>query len=286
MKKILFILGHNRLTGVNTWAVTLGDFLIRRGYIVDFEIKRDIDYNTKIDGIITQLQTLKTSIFTKVFPDYNSYDYCFVNYNIHQKFVKPERTIFVSHGSMYEPYRPLGKVYKHVAVTGRSQEILNAEVVINNGIDLDKFSPTTGCRNHPRTAINIFRGIPNYSLYKSCENLGIQLSHIAVEDDVYLHITKNDFVVGYGRSCYEGMAMGKPVLVHGVFGHDGWIKPENFETFLFRNCSGWSNHLQLTLQELQTVIEQYNPEDGPVNRKLAEKYLSAELMTTKFEELF
>ena len=134
--------------------------------------------------------------------------------------------------------------------------------------------------------MNIFRGIPNYSLYKSCVNLGIELKHIAGFEDVDEQIKPNDMIIGYGRSAYEGMASGKPVFVSGPFGTDGWIKPETFEVFLFRNCSGWAGRMHLSLQELQKFIEQYDAADGMVNRQLAEKYLSAEIMINKFEELF
>ena len=286
VKKILIILGHNRLSGVNTWAYTLGDFLIRRGHKVDFEVKKDFDYNPNIQGIYTSLKKLKTTIYDKTLPDYDSYDYAIVNYNIHQKFVLPEKIIFVSHGGMFEPFVPFGKVYVHIAISGRTQEILKAGVVIQNGIDLRKFRPTKSAKMPPQKALNIFRGIPNYSLYKSCVNLNIELEHIAGAENVEEQIKLNDIIIGYGRSAYEGMASGKPVLVNGPFGHDGWVKTENFEKFLYRNCSGWTGKTFPNLQELTEILKQYNAADGRINRKLAEKYLDAEIMTNKFEELF
>jgi glycosyltransferase involved in cell wall biosynthesis len=286
MKRILIVLGHNRFTGVNTWAYTLGDFLIRRGHKVDFEIKKDYEFVDNFDGVIPTFQKLKSTIYIKTLPDYNSYDYSIINYNTHQKYIDKNKIIFVSHGSMYEPYVPFGKVHAHVAVSARTQEIVGGDVVIHNGIDLEKFRPTTFPKTPPRKALNIFRGIPNYSLYRACENLGIELTHISQEDDVMTSIKENDIIVGYGRAAYEGMASGKPVLIHGVSGHDGWIKTANFETLFIRNCSGWTNKLKLSIQELQEVLGQYDPNDGIANRKLAIKYLSAETMATKFEELF
>jgi hypothetical protein len=286
MKRILIILGHNRLTGVNTWAYTLGDFLIRSGHVVDFEIKKDFQYQHNTQGILESLDRLNANIFLDTKPAYDSYDYCIVNYNLHQKFCDPKKTIFVSHGSMDELYKPFGKVHAHVAISGRTKEILNADVVIHNGIDLKKFVMTKMPKSQPKMALNIFRGIPNYSIYKSCEILDIQFEHIGGVEDVAEQIKKQDFIIGYGRSAYEGMAAGKPVLVHGVFGTDGWIRPENFEKLFYRNCSGWAEKLHLSLQELTEMLKEYKAEDGPINRGLAEKYLSAELMTTKFEELF
>jgi glycosyltransferase involved in cell wall biosynthesis len=287
MEKILIVLGHNRLTGVNTWAFTLADFLIRRGHQVDFEIKKDFDYVSNLEiGIENLLDTIKVMIYVKTLPDYNSYDYCILNYNIHQKYIKSEKIIFVSHGSMFEPYTPFGKVYAHVAISERTQKATNANVVIHNGIDLIKFRVTKLAKTPPTKALNIYRGIPNYSIYRSCANLNIEYKHIAgsinVEDEIKIH----DIIVGYGRSAYEGMASGKPVLVHGPFGTDGWIKSENFESFLYRNCSGWTGAYFPTLQELQLLLEEYSAADGMNNRKLAEKYLSADYMANKFEELF
>ncbi len=286
MKKVLIILGHNRLSGVNTWGYTLGDFLIKRGHKVDFEVKKDFDYIPNLVGIYAPLNRLQTTVYSETLPDYNSYDYCIVNYNLHQKYISKEKTIFVSHGSMWEPFGPFGKVYAHVAVSKRTQKATGADIVIHNGIDLRKFRPTKFPKTPPQKALNIFRGIPNYSLYKSCVNLNIELKHIAGAEDVEEQIKKHDMIIGYGRSAYEGMASGKPVLVHGPFGTDGWIKPENFEGFLYRNCSGWTGDFHPTLQELTEILKQYNAADGQINRRLAEKYLDAENMTNKFEELF
>ena len=286
MKQILIILGHNRLTGVNTWAYTLGDFLIRRGHKIDFDIRKDFDYKPDIEGIYAPLNKLQITVYSKTLPDYNSYDYVIVNYNVHQKFVVPNKTIFVSHGSMFEPYKPFGKVYAHVAVSGRTQEILKADLIIHNGIDLEKFRPTKFAKTPPQKALNIFRGIPNYSLYKSCVNLNIELKHIASSEDVGKQIKNYDIIIGYGRSAYEGMSAGKPVLVSGPFGTDGWIKPENFERFLYRNCSGWAGRTFPNLQELTEFLQEGDTADGMANRKLAKKYLDAEIMADKFEELF
>ena len=285
-KKILIILGHNRLTGVNTFAFTLADFLIRRGHKVDFEIKKDFDYDPNIQGIYTSLKRLKTTIYDKTLPNYDFYDYHILNYNIHQKFVQVGKTIFVSHGSMDEFYKPFGKIYARIAISKRTQKAVNADVVIHNGIDLKKFRPAKVVKTPPKKALNIFRGIPNYSLYKACKNQEVQLEHIAGVKDVASCIKTQDFIVGYGRSAYEGMASGKPVLVSGPFGTDGWIKPENFDELSYRNCSGWARKKHPNIQELEEIIKEYDAADGFVNRGLAEKYLSAELMTTKFEELF
>jgi hypothetical protein len=286
MKTILIMLGHNRLTGVSTWAYTLADFLIRRGHKVDFEVKKDFDYmpNVKVP-VFDLLKTINTNVFFETRPDYDAYDYCIINYNIHQKFTSPEKIIFVSHGSMFEPYSPFGKVHAHVSVSERTQKATNADLVILNGVDLEKFRVTKFPKNPPKKALNIFRGIPNYSLFKSCEKHGIDFRHVASALNIENEITPNDIIIGYGRSAYEGMASGKPVLVHGSFGTDGWIKPDTFESFLYRNCSGWTGAYFPTLPQLIELLGEYDPDDGMVNRRLAEQYLSAETMTDKFEEL-
>ena len=284
--KLLIILGHNRLSGVNTWAYTLGDFLIKRGHKVDFEVKKDFDYVPNLEGIHASLSKLQTTVYSKTSPDYNSYDYCIINYNIHQKYVVPNKTIFVSHGTMFEPFTPFGKVYAHAAISKRTQKAVNADVVIHNGIDLRRFRPTKFPKTPPQKALNIFRGIPNYSIYKSCVNLNIEYKHIAGSENVDDQIKNYDIIIGYGRSAYEGMASGKPVLIHGPFGTDGWIKSKNFEEFLYRNCSGWTGEAFPNLQELTELLQEYDAADGQINRRLAEKYLDAEDMINKFEELF
>lgn len=286
MKKILIILGHNRLTGVNTWAFTLGDFLIRKGYEVDFEIKKDFEYVENLEVNITNLlSTINTTIYEGTLPDYDSYDYYVINYNLHQKFVPYNKIIFVSHGSMFDHYRPFGKVYAHIAVSERTKKATGADLVIHNGVDLGKFKVVKMPKTPPKKALNIFRGIPNYSIYKACDNLGIDYQHIGTTLNVNNVINQNDFIIGYGRSAYEGMASGKPVLIHGPFGTDGWIKADNFEKFLYRNCSGWTGAYFPNIQQLEALLSQYDAKDGWVNRRLAEQYLSANLMVDEFEKL-
>lgn len=35
-------------------------------------------------------------------------------------------------------------------------------------------------------------------------------------------------MIGLGRSALEGIAAGRPVIVHGVPGADGWVTPERY----------------------------------------------------------
>ena len=151
------------------------------------------------------------------------------------------------------------------------------------------------------------RGEIALRIIRACRELNIKLDYWKViEKDVTKKIEESDFVMGYGRSVYEAMSMGKPVL---VFGHnsptnknklkstgissnvedgfsDGWIDENNFKKLLYRNCCGWSKKIYIdNKNDMISLIEGYDYKMGNVNRTLAEKHLSSISMINSFKEV-
>ena len=284
--KILIILQHNRLTGVNSWAYTLTNELIKLGFFVDIQIK---NLETYLSIFENNIKKIASNIYIAKIAPYKKYDVIICNYDwdLHDvAFVKAVK-IFVSHGCMFHAYRPSLPVSAHIGISETVVEIYHCDYLIRNGIDLIRFKSYYPDNNFPKNVAFLSRNEPDSNLIKACKYLDIKCKHIKDKWDVENQIMDCDFVIGYGRSCYEGMASGKPVFIYGHNGADGWVKKENFEYFLKRNCSGWSKHINLAdYKDVADQISQYNSCDGNTNRKLSEKYLDSKKMAEKYKEIF
>ena len=80
------------------------------------------------------------------------------------------------------------------------------------------------------------------------------------------------------------MSCGRNALVFDYQGADGLVTPESILSFRRRNCSGRTNHIQYTAEELYLELAGYNNEYGPELREyilenndvktIAKQYLS------------
>ena len=196
----------------------------------------------------------------------------------------------------------VGEVNYHVAVSERIQEYYNADEVIHNGIDLDHFKMVNEPNSIPKNVVLISRYDSDYTLHYACKLLGLNLLHLQYEENIIEHLQSADIVIGAGRSSYEGMSCGKPTLVYnslckdssGKLLVDGWIKKNNFEKLLYRNCSGFGigdagefkqDFYVKFVEDWMHLLTIYNNSDGNENRKLAEKYLSSEVIVYKFDKV-
>ena len=291
MNKICLFLGHNRFTGVNTWALTLVNELIKFNYEVDVIIENNNLSFGYVNGYDEFIKKIPTNVCCdKSYLD-NKYDCAIISYNVHLGILDVP-TIFVSHSTKQDISTLVGKVNYHVAVSELIRESYNADEVILNGIDLDYFKMVNEPKSIPKNVVLISRYEPDYTLHYACKLLKLNL----------LHLQYADIVIGAGRSSYEGMSCGKPTLVYnslckdssGKLLVDGWIKENNFERLLYRNCSGFGigntgefkqDFYVKYVEDWMHLLTIYDKYDSNKNRKLAEKYLSAEVMGYKFDKV-
>jgi hypothetical protein len=109
MNKICLFLGHNRFTGVNTWALTLVNELIKLNYEVDviFE-NNDLSFNY-VNGYDEFIKKIPTNVYRdKRYLD-NNYDCAIISYNTHLGILDVP-TIFVSHSTKQDNSILVGKV--------------------------------------------------------------------------------------------------------------------------------------------------------------------------------
>ncbi len=142
--KILIMLGHNRMTGVNTWAYTLAKEL---NHTVDIEIQdfgqRILHYEDNDTKFIDLIKPHVNRIFLRHSAPYDLYNIIILSYNVHEYLVEFSLAtkIFVIHGTAwpssiyYEPSTDCPTV----AVSGRIREKLNTTYCIYNGIYLTTF---------------------------------------------------------------------------------------------------------------------------------------------------
>ena len=288
--RVLIILGHNRLTGVNLWAKDLSGELRKKGHEVHFHISPVGDENKMgyLEGYTVFYEKVENHIFDKKdLVDFDCYDVIILNYNLHEILVKYVKVpiIFVSHGSMEEWYYPEYKHEYHIGISDRTTEIVECDETVYNGVNTSKFYPQTDININPKSALYLFRGQVSTTLSQTCQNLGIELHHGSVMPNVDEMINTVDFVIGYGRSAYEGMSCGRPALIYGDNGCDGWVNEWNFKELLRGNCSGWYTQCKYDLEGLIDIIKKYDYRQGKINRRLIEEHLSLESMGDAFERI-
>ena len=301
MNKICLFLGHNRFTGVNTWALTLVNELIKFNYEVDVIIENNNSSFGYVNGYDEFIKKIPTNVYCdKSYLD-NKYDCAIISYNVHLGILDVP-TIFVSHSTKQDISTLVGKVDYHVAVSKLIQECYNTDEVIVNGIDLNYYKKINEPSSIPKNVVLISRYEPDYTLHYACKLLKLNLLHLQYEENIIEHLQYADIVIGAGRSCYEGMSCGKPTLVYnalckdssGKLLVDGWIKENNFERLLYRNCSGFGigkagefkqDFYVKYVEDWMHLLTIYNKSDGDENCKLAEKYLSSEVMGYKFNKV-
>ena len=301
MNKICLFLGHNRFTGVNTWALTLVNELLKLNYEVDVIIENNNLSFAYINGYDEFIKKISTTVYhDKTYLD-NNYDCAVVSYNDHLDLIDVP-TIFVSHSTEQSISILESKVDYHVAVSERIKKYYKADDVIHNGIDLDYFKMVNEPNTFPNNIVLVSRYNPSYTLHYACKLIGLNLVHLKYEENILDQLQKADMVIGAGRSAYEGMACGKPTLIYnplrkdssGNLLVDGWIKESNFEKLLYRNCSGFGigpdgefeqDFYVKKVEDWMHLLTIYTKDDGGKNRKLVEKYLSSKLMCYKFDKV-
>ena len=311
---ILFILAINHYTGVTTWAYELIKGLNKFNIDIIF-------FNEDSDSISNREYVKDVSRYANVIfsweqrplsghPIFNKkYDVVLLHHTNQEDIAKRigKNTIFVSHSSMVNSSIPYFPHDKHITISGRSMYVLGANMFILNGIDLNKFKSNKLLNKIPKKCLYHNRFKPQKFVHEACEELNIELDYWKViEKDVTKKIEESDFVMGYGRSVYEAMSMGKPVL---VFGHnspknknelrtvgissnvedgfsDGWVDENNFKKLLYRNCCGWARKIYIdNKNDMIDLMKGYDYKMGNVNRRLAEEHLSSQTMVNSFTNI-
>lgn len=202
-------------------------------------------------------------------------------------------TIQVCHGivpGLEEP-NPLADI--HVAV---SQEIADSlkrkgfkSEVLLNGLDLQTKNNSTPIHHTLIRILSLCQSEKaNEVLREICKEEGWHFTAFNKNVNPTFHIedviNEHDMVIGLGRSCFDAMACGRPVVIYDQREYngnlaDGYLHPELFDSFVLHNCSGRYAQKVLDKVALKKEILKYRPEDGNELRKIAEQKLNVDSLT-------
>lgn len=149
--------------------------------------------------------------------------------------------------------------------------------VLYNSVNLNLFQPLNSVNEKLTFVLMISNHFPGVvrTVADACTGAGLFFKHIGfthwtgfVERD----INNSDLVVSLGRGVYESMACGRNVIVYDYRGGDGFLTPDNYSTFLTRNCSGRTCKFQYRPDQLHNLFNLYDPKLGPKLRHLAACY--------------
>ena len=300
--RILIVLAHNRLTGVNNFALTLSKVLFNDGHEVDILIDSDNrDYTFFVKGydvFTDEIKNYCNNLYINEEVNYGKYNFSILSYPFHQIKINQSIKIYIVHGTEFIGYRPVrDDIHWLVGTSETSYKLFKCDSLIRNCIDLELYKPTDDMflsRKKPKTALYLSRYNLPEALYYACHTRGIKLDHAIFTPKIYDLIKMYDFVISHGRGAYEAMACGKPTIIMNSYGShnnqlriDGWVKEDNIDSLLQRNASGFTLDIKAkTIEDFGKFIDTYNHKDGYVNRKIAEEKLSADIMLGQFKKIF
>ncbi len=274
-KDISILVATNHLEcigGTETYTYAILKELSERNYNVEYFTFRKGFFSEKIEN------ELGINFMSK-----KKYDLILTNHvSCVNHLYKKGFTIQTCHGIFSEIENPSLFADAYVSISQEVQEhLLNkgcASKIIYNGIDIKRFYPKNELNDELKTVLSLSQSNEfNNCLQNACTKLNIKLicfnkfenAVFEIEDE----INKADVVFALGRSAYESMACGRPVIVFDKRSYfqplgDGYIA-HNLASSLKNNCSGRFFKLEVTEENLIKELKKYNKNDGTYFRDFA-----------------
>ncbi|MGX1023509.1 UDP-glycosyltransferase [Psychroflexus sp. MBR-150] len=273
--------------GSETFIFTLTDELVRLGHKVDYFTFKKGYVSNKMENM------LGVSFMNK-----NKYDIIFSNHNTTvEKIYKKGFTIQTCHGIFPRLEQPNPKANAYVSISQEVQDHLAMlgypSVLIHNSINLKRFNIKSNINKELKSVLSLCHSDEANSFVESaCKEMNIKFNQAyKYKDpiwDIEKEINKVDLVVGLGRSAYEAMACGRPVVIYDnrryfpSYG-DGYIK--GFLGFsLKNNCSGRYFKNSYNKADFIKEVLKYNSGDSLYFREFAERELNVQKNILKYFE--
>ncbi len=292
MKKIKSILiASNHLVqtgGTETYTYAIIKELLARGFDVEYFTFMKGDFSTKME------KELEVKFLSK-----KKYDLILANHNTCVEVLMGFGFIIQTCHGVYPPLeQPSLCANFHVAI---SQEVQNhlaikgfVSVVIMNGIDTYKFYPKKKLNKELKNVLSLCQSEDaNKFLQRVCDTLGITLFYLNKNTNPVWNvedlINDVDLVIGLGRSVYEAMACGRPVIIYDNRTYfesfaDGYVV-NRLSTSLSHNCSGRFYKLKLTEEMMVDEFKKYNHLDGEILRNFILDDMTIKLVVDKYLNL-
>jgi glycosyltransferase involved in cell wall biosynthesis len=205
-------------------------------------------------------------------------------------------TIQTCHGIFPYLEQPSAYAHGHVAI---SQEVQNhllskgfSSTIIYNGIDCDRFASKNNLRVSNPVVLSLCHSEDAHIKVKTAAvSLGMGFKKLDKRIDwkweVEDIINECDIVVGLGRSAYEAMACGRPVVIYDKRHYaksvgDGYFLNKILSA-VKNNCSGRYSNREMDVEEIKLELSKYSPMDGGIARMIAEENFN---MSTNIDDYF
>lgn len=286
---ILVATNHlEKIGGTESYTYALVYELVKRGH--------NVEYFTFYKGEISdRIEALGVKFRSRFF-----YDLILANhYTTVDHLYKRGYIIQTCHGTTIGVELPSSKANYHVAISQEVHDYLLKKgfqnSIIYNGINCNRFYPQKSASTKLKKILSLCQSEEANDLIKAaCQQLGISFQKI----DKYLdnvwdienQINNADLVIGIGRSLYDAMACGRPVIsfdcrsYSGNYG-DGYLTPSTIYQSLNYNCSGRHSKKRWTSSTLIEEIRKYNANDGLFFRDFALSHLNIEHAVDQYLDL-
>ena len=290
MKKRLNVLvatNHlKKIGGSETFTFTLIEELKKREHI-------NVEYFTFQKGLVSKkIEELGVPFFSNK----KKYDLILANHNTTvNKLYKKGFILQTCHGIYPKIEQPSVKADAYVAISQEIQEhIANlgySSQIIYNGINLNRYKSTRNLSREVCVMLSLCQSEEaNSFLENCCQRLGIEFiqanKFISAKWEVEVLINKADLVVGLGRSAYDAMACGRPVIVYDNRSYmtalgDGYVR-DILGLSIKNNCSGRYFRKEFSEAEFIEEIKKYNSNDGVYFRNFALRELDIVKQVDKY----
>ncbi|RLJ61482.1 hypothetical protein CLV86_2502 [Lacinutrix venerupis] len=286
MNKTLNILVTNNhlvnVGGSETFTYALIDGLKKKGHNVEYFTFEKGLVSTKIEN------ELKVPFLSK-----KEYDIVFANHNTTISYLKKSiksKFIQTCHGIFPPLEQPHKYADGYISISQEVQIHLNNKgynsTLILNGIDCKRFKTTKAPQPKLKSVLSLCQSKEaNTAIQQACNALNLDFEYLDKNInpiwDIENTINNHDLVIGLGRSIYEAMACGRPVLIYDNRSYadsfaDGYLNKEILNNSIKNNCSGRYYKYKFSVNDLVNEIKKYNYKDGQFFREFALKNLNIE----------
>lgn len=288
---ILVATNHlDTIGGTETFTYSLIEELKRRKY--------NVEYYTLQKGIVSDKIEKELGVN---FSSKEKYDLILANHNttVNKLFGKGF-IIQTCHGATIPKEQPCWKANAFVSISKEIQTHLERKnfksKVIYNGINLDRFKIIHPINDTLKKVLSLSQSQEVDEKIKNiCHELEIEFYSINKFTnpvwEIENIINKHDLVIGIGRSAYDSIACGRPVLIYdnrsyiNRFYGDGYLL-DIFDKSIEFNCSGRFAKKEYSNQDIRSEFLKYHKDHSLLVRKIAEEHLDIQQKCDEYLEYY